>query len=186
MRLMRLFGASFWLRIGLAGSAAVGLGVAAIATSGPAFAATASSPGSTVASVVPSRVTPGTRVTFAVACANPDSSSATLVGQTLGLPEQIPMGNGAASGDFVVTVTLPSNIVPGTYHPEIDCSDGTSTSVTLHVTQLPSGGGAETGDGTTSTTTTTNTGLAVGGLVLIGVGAVAGGIALRRRSGNRP
>jgi len=184
MRLMRLFAASFWLRIGLAGSAAAGLGVAAIATSDPAFAATASSPGSTVASVVPSRVTPGTRVTFAVACANPDSTSATLFGQTLGLPEQIPMGNGAASGDFVVTVTLPSNIVPGTYHPEIDCSDGTSTSVTLHVTQLPSGGGAETGDGTT--TTTTNTGLAVGGLVLIGVGAVAGGIALRRRSSNRP
>ena len=49
---------------------------------------------------------------------------------------------------------------------------------------MPSGGGAETGDGTTSTTT--NTGLAVGGLVLIGVGAVAGGIALRRRSATGP
>ena len=182
MRLMRLFAASFWLSIGLAGSAAAGFGIAAIATSSPALAATASSPGNTVASVVPSRVTPGTRVTFAVACANPDSSSATLFGQTLGLPEQIPMENGAASGDFVVTVTLPNSIVPGTFHPRIDCSDGTSTSVTLHVTQMPSGGGAETGVGTTSTTT--NTGLAVGGLVLIGVGAVAGGIALRRRSGD--
>ena len=73
------------------------------------------------------------------------------------------MENGAASGDFVVTVTLPSSIVPGTFHPQIDCSDGTSTSVTLRVTQMPSGGGAQTGDGTTSTTT--NTGLAVGGLV---------------------
>lgn len=184
MRLMRLFAASFWLSIGLAGLAAAGLGAAAIAMSAPALAATASSPGSTVASVVPSRVTPATRVTFAVACANPDSSSATLFGQTLGLPEQIPMENGAASGDFVITVTLPISIVPGTYHPQIDCSDGTSTSVTLHVTRLPRGGGAETGDGTTSTTT--NTGLAVGGLALIAVGAVAGGIALRRRSGNRP
>ena len=184
MRLMRLFAASFWLSMGVAGSAAVGIGAAAIATSGPALAATTSSPGNTVASVVPSRVTPGTRVTFAVACANPDSSSATLLGQTLGLPGQIPMENGAASGDFIITVTLPTSIVPGTFHPEIDCSDGTSTSVTLHVMRLPRGGGAQTGEGTTSTTT--NTGLAVGGLALIAVGAVAGGIALRRRSGDRP
>ena len=36
-------------------------------------------------------VTPGSAVTFAVTCANPDSGSATLFGQTLGLPEQIPM-----------------------------------------------------------------------------------------------
>jgi hypothetical protein len=183
MRLMRLFTASFWLSIGLAGSVAVGLGIAAVAMSGPALAATASSPGNTVASVVPSRVTPGTRVTFAVACASVDASSATLFGQTLGLPEQIPMQNGAANGDFVITVTLPATIRPGTYHPDIDCSDGTSTSVTLHVTQMPSGGGAQTGDGATSTTT--NTGLAAGGIVLMAVGAVAGGIALRRRSGDR-
>jgi hypothetical protein len=181
MRLMRRFAASFWLTIGVTGSAALGLG-AVTAMSGPALAATVNSPGNTVASVVPATVTPGTRVTFAVACASVDSSSATLFGQTLGLPEQIPMQSGAASGDFVITVTLPASILPGTYHPDIDCSDGTSTNVALHVTQLPRGG-AQTGDGTTSTTT--NNGLAAGGLVLIGVGAVAGGIAMRRRSGRR-
>ena len=180
MRQVRRFAVSCWLSLSLAGSAALGLGAVAIATSGPALAAVSSSPGETVASVIPTTATPGSRITVAVSCASRDTGSATLFGQTLGLPEQIPMQPGVANGDFVITVTLPQNIQPATYHPDIDCSDGTSTSVTLHVTQMPSSGGAETGDGTTSTAT--NTGLAAGGLVLIAVGAVAGGIAMRRRS----
>lgn len=182
MRLMRRFAASCGLSISLAGSAALGLGVVAAALSGPALAATASPPGSAVAFADPSTVTPGTSVTFQVTCGSLQASSATLFGTTLGLPDQIPMDK-SSGGVFSVTVSLPGSIQPGTYRPDIDCSDGSSATASLRVTALPSGGGAETGDGTTSTTT--NTGLAAGGLVLIAVGAVAGGIALRRRSGPR-
>jgi hypothetical protein len=78
-----------------------------------------------------------------------------------------------------VPVTLPSTIRPATYNPDIDCSDGSSAVATLHVTTMPTGGGAETGSGTTSTGTDTS--LSAGGLALIAVGGVAGGVALRRR-----
>ncbi len=205
MRRMRRFAASLRLSAVLAGPAVLAvlavLGLAALVSvtsavlttgTAPALAASGGSatlaasgnpPGDTVASVVPSTATAGSRVTFAVSCASLDATSATLFGETLGLPEQIPMEAGSADGDFVITVTLPSGIAPGTYRPDIDCSDGTSTTATLMVSTMPAGGGAQTGDGTTSTTT--NTGLATGGLVLIGIGAVAGGIALRRRAAGR-
>jgi hypothetical protein len=181
MRLIRRFAASCGLSIGLAGSAALGLGAVAAALSGPALAATASPPGAAVAFADPSTVTPGSSVTFQVTCGSLQASSATLFGTTLGLPEQIPMTK-SSGGVFSVTVSLPGSIHPGTHRPDIDCSDGSSATPSLRVTALPGGGGAETGDGTTSTAT--NTGLAAGGLVLIAVGAVAGGIAMRRRSGS--
>jgi hypothetical protein len=178
MRLIRRFAALSWLSLSLVSSL---LGASALlsATSSPAMAAVAS-PAGTVAAVTPSTAAPGAKVTFAVSCASIDSTSATLFGTTLGLPEQIPMEAGAANGDFVITVTLPTDIQPGSYHPDIDCSDGTSATAALRVTALPAQGGAQTGAGTTSTKT--NTGLAAGGLVLIAVGAIAGGIAVRRRS----
>jgi hypothetical protein len=150
------------------------------AGSGPALAAAANPLGNTFAAVTPSTTTGGARVIFTVSCASPDTASATLFGTTLGLPEQIPMQAGASGGDFVAAVTLPSDLAPGTYQPNIDCSDGTSATATLRVTALPAEGGAQTGEGATSTQT--NTGLSAGGLALIAVGAVAGGIALRRRS----
>ncbi len=191
MRRLRRCAASLGLAAGLAGSTVLGLAVMATVSAAlmasdvpSALAAPGSgSSGHTVGSVSPSTTTPGSRVTFAVACASEDTSSATLFGQTLGLPEQIPMNAGDGDGDFAITVTLPAGIDPGVYHPDIDCSDGTSTSVRLRVTEFPAAGGAQTGDGTTSTTT--NTGLSAAGLVLIAVGAVAGGIALRRRSAGR-
>jgi len=179
MRLIRRFAASSWLRFSIISSVALGAGACAAATSVPALAAVTGPP--TVAAVNPSSTTPGTKVTFAVSCSSTTATSATLFGTTLGLPEQIPMQAGAASGDFLITVMLPSSIQPGTYHPSIDCSDGTSATATLQVTALPAQGGAQTGDGTTSTSQT-NSGLAAAGLVLIGVGAVAAGIAVRRRS----
>ena len=58
-----------------------------------------------------------------------------------------------------------------------------SASARIKVTPFPSQGGAATGDGTTSTQT--DNGPAYGGLALIGIGAVAGGIAVRRRSTRR-
>jgi hypothetical protein len=152
--------------------------------SAPASAATVGQPGSAVAFASPSTVTAGTAVTFQVTCGSLQATSATLFGTTLGLPQQIPMTKGSNGDVFAVTVTLPSTIRPGTFTPDIDCSDGSSATATLHVTAMPSGGGAETGDGTTSTAT--DTGLSAGGLALIAVGAVVGGIALRRRSGTRP
>jgi len=189
MRPTRRFAASGRLTTSLAGTAALGLGVIAAIVSGPALmsspalAATTSQPGGAVAVARPSTVTPGTAVTFQVTCGSLQATSATLFGTTLGLPEQIPMNKESNDDVFTVTVTLPSSTQPGTYNPDIDCSDGSSAVATLHVTAMPSGGGAQTGDGTTSTTT--NTGLSAGGLALIAIGAVAGGIALRRRSTTR-
>jgi len=184
MRLLRRVAASFWLTSGLVGLVAVAVTTLAFGAASPAQAARAYPARSTVAAVTPSATTPGTAVTFAVTCASPQAASATLFAATLGLPEQIPMEAGTASGAFVISVTLPTSIRPGIYRPDIDCSDGTSATATLRVTALPAQGGAQTGDGTTSTRT--NTGLAAVGLVLIAVGAVTGGIAIRRRtSGTR-
>ncbi len=180
MQLIRQFAVSVGLSVVLASSAAIGL---VTASQGSALAATVSSPGDASASADPSTATPGTAIAFHVTCAAFDASSATFFGTTLGLPDQVPMSK-QADGVFDVTVTLPGNIQPGTYHPDMDCSDGSSATATLIVTALPGQGGAETGDGSTSTQT--NTGLATLGLGLIAVGAVAGGIAVRRRgSGKR-
>ncbi len=178
MRLIRQFATLAGLSVALLSSGVTGTVALESATAGQAQAAVANPPGAT-GSVNPSTATPGTQVTFQVFCSSLNAASATLFGTTLGLPEQIPMNKGSVGGVFNITVTLPSSIQPGKYTPDMDCSDGSSATVTLMVTALPSPGGAQTGDGTTSTQT--NTGLAAAGLALISVGAVAGGIALRRR-----
>ncbi len=176
MRPFRQFAVFVGLTIGLLSAAALGAGTILVATAGPAAAA---SPGNATAAASPSTATAGSKVSFAVSCATTSASSATLFGTTLGLPALIPMGSSAASGKFMITVTLPSGIRPGTYTPAIDCSDGSSTTARLTVVSVAPKGGAQTGDGTTSTQT--NGGLSVVGLALIGAGAVAGGYALRRR-----
>jgi hypothetical protein len=136
----------------------------------------------------PSTATPGSKVTFTVNCdqgLNAGGADAILVGTTLGLPSRIPMNaiNGSLF-NFNITVTLPSTIVPSAYDPEILCPGGAaSANAALLVTPVPNGGAA-TGDGTTATATDSR--LALGGLVLIGVGALAGGFALRRRGTSRP
>ena len=186
MRLFGRFAASFWLSLAgpvLAGTALLGAG--ALASAGPAVAAAravSNSPGAS-ATADPGTATPGTSVTFQVFCTSLTASSATFVGTTLGLPEQIPMDKESGGGVFSITVTLPGNILPGVYHPDIDCSDGSSATARIKVTPFPSQGGAATGDGTTATQT--NNGLAYGGFALIGIGAVAGGIAVRRRATRR-
>jgi len=185
---MRLIGryTTFWLGLAapvLLGTAALGAGALATAAPAAASAGRLGNSGGASATADPSTATPGTAVTFQVFCASLTASSATFFGTTLGLPQQIPMDKESGGGVFSITVTLPGSLLPGTYHPDIDCSDGSSASARLKVTPFPSHGGAATGDGTTATQT--NSGLAVGGLALIGVGAIAGGIAMRRRHPTR-
>ena len=136
--------------------------------------------GGSTAFASPSTAAPGQRVMFVADCSPAAGmGNATLFGTTLGLPSRIPMNPSKGSSfDFSISVTLPSNLAAGTYHPNIDCPGATSATATLHVTRFPSGGAA-TGDGATATTT--NSTLATAGLALIGVGALAGGFALHRR-----
>jgi hypothetical protein len=155
----------------LAGVTALIAGTSAVlaAGTGPALATTANAPRSTLASVIPSTAIPRSRVTFAVYCTSPAATSATLHGRPIGLTKHIPMRPDTAAGDFTASVILPGSMQPGTYHPRIECSDGTSATARLLVPSFAAAGW------------TPGAWLRVGGLVLIGMGTVAGGIALRRR-----
>jgi hypothetical protein len=180
MRPARHPGAPASLRAGLLGSAAlVALGAATGAT---ARAAVADSGGAT-GLVNPGSATPGSSVTFQILCGSDQATSAIFFGTTLGLPEQIPMDAESGGAAFSATVTLPGSIRPGNYSPDMDCSDGSAASAPLKVTALPAGGGAQTGDGTTSTQT--DDGLAIAGLVIVGLGIMTGGVAIRRNSAAR-
>ena len=154
----------------LKGMIALIAGAPAVLAAGtvPAMATVANAPRTTLASVIPSTAIPRSRVTFAVYCTNPAATSATLHGRPLGLTRHIPMRPNTAAGDFTASVILPGSIRPGTYHPRIECSDGTSATARLLVPAFAPAGGMPGGAW-----------LRVGGLILIG--AVAAGIALRRR-----
>jgi hypothetical protein len=173
------------LTASLAASAALALGVMLASPSGPALAATSVRRGAAVAVATPATVTAGTAITLQVTCGSPQATSATLSGTKLGLPTQILMNSQPSGGGvFTLTVTLPGSMRPGTFDPAIDCSDGSSATASLRVvTATPSSASVQAGDETNSTAA--NAGLSAAGLALIGVGAVAGGIALRRRSGTR-
>jgi hypothetical protein len=148
-----------------------------IALLGGAPAALASTPAT---KVVPDPTSPGTSTTFGIVC--PGASAATLFGTTLSLPEQIPMQN-TGQGTFVATVRLPAGIEPGTYHPDIDCSNGQSATLTVRVNAVPAQA-PQTGAGTTSTTT--NGTLADIGFGVMGLGAAGAAYLLgRRRLGRR-
>jgi hypothetical protein len=180
MRLIRQLAAAAWPSVLVLGTAVTGAGTLVTATATPAQAATTNPLGGATGTVNPSSVTSGGSVTFQIFCASLDTASATLFGTPLGLPEQIPMDKEAAAGVFNATVSLSTRIRPGTYSVDMDCSDGSSASATLTVTAIPRPGvGVPTGDGTTSTQT--NTGLATGGLALVGAGVMTGMVALRRR-----
>jgi hypothetical protein len=98
----------------------------------PAFTVPAFAQGPVV-DVTPSVAKPGESVTFAITCDTTTASSAALFGTTLGLNQQIPMDPTTHSGEFVVTVSLPTSISPGNYSPSIDCSDGTARTASLTV-----------------------------------------------------
>jgi hypothetical protein len=175
MRAMRRFAVSLILS-SLGGVTALIAGTWAVlaAGTGPALATVANAPRSTLASVIPSTAVPRSRVTFAVYCTSPVATSATLHGRTLGLTGHITMRPDTAAGDFTVSVVLPGSIRPGTYHPRIRCSDGTSATARLLVPAFTSAGGTSTG-----------TWLTAGGLVLAGMGTVAAEFGLRRRKRRR-
>jgi hypothetical protein len=155
-----------------AGTSAVLVSLAS--ATGPAGATVTSAPRNTLASVIPSTAIPPSQVTFAVYCTSVRATSATLLGRTLGLTEHIRMRPNPAAGDFTVSVSLPGGIRPGTYHPSLKCSDGTSTTARLLVPAVGPASGTAGG-----------TWLTAGGLSLIGVGAATGGMALRRRKRGR-
>jgi hypothetical protein len=108
-------------------------GAATLAASAvPALTAPAFAQGPTVI-VTPSTVVPGANVTFTLTCDTPTAGSATLFGNTLGLPQRIPMNPTISPGQSIVTVTLPASISPGTYSPPLECSDGTMRTASLTV-----------------------------------------------------
>jgi hypothetical protein len=175
MRAMRRFAVSL-IFSSLGGVTALIAGASAVLAVGtaPALATVANAPRSTLASVIPSTAIPRSRVTFAVYCASPTATSATLHGRTLGLTKHITMRPDSAAGDFTASVILPGDIRPGTYHPRLGCSDGTSATARLLVPAFATAGG-----------TSAATWLTAGGLILIAMGTVAGDIALRRRKRGR-
>lgn len=165
--------------------AAVTAGLVAATLAGSAAGALAA--GGQSVNIFPNPSAPGTSTTFQVNCSSQmapgPATSATLEGTSLGLAPQIPMQPGGQANVFVTTVVLPTSIVPGSYNPDIDCSNGVTASATLTVNAQP-GPAPPTGDGTTSTAT--DTALTDVGLALLGLGAVVGGVVLRRRrSGSR-
>jgi hypothetical protein len=176
----RLAAGSFVVvRAAVPGLAALIAGTSAVlaCAGAPAMATAGNAPGSTLASVIPSTAVPSSRVTVTVYCASTGATSATLFGRTLGLTRHIRMRANRGAGDFTVSVMLPGSIRPGTYHPSVDCSDGTSTTARMLVPAFSDQPGS---------TTSAGTWLAAGGLILIGAGAVTGGIARRRRKSAHP
>ena len=168
-------------------AATAGLAAAILAGGAPAaLAGQAGVPGQTV-NIFPNPSAPGTSTTFQVNCSSQSSASpansANLSGTQLGLADQIPMQSTSQQNVFVTTVVLPTSLAPGTYNPEINCSNGVSASSTLQVNAVPSPA-PPTGDGVTSTAT--NGWLTDIGLGLLGVGAVTAGVIVRRhRTGSR-
>jgi hypothetical protein len=182
--------------MGLARSvaAAAGLTVAALAGPVPAALASGARPihslsditGNPDATVTPNPTAPGTATTFVVSCtsvtAGGNATAATLVGTTLGLPDQIAMQQASQPNQFVVTVNMPQSIGPGSFSPTINCNNGVSQTLNVQVNAVPSNAPA-TGDGSTSTVTDGK--LTVAGLGLLGAAAVAGGLVMRRRRPRR-
>src|SRR6202050_2663736 len=171
------------MRLARCAAAIAGLIMVVLLSGAPA--ALAGGGGPSPASVFPNPSTPGTSTTFTIDCstaADTPCTSATLDGSPPGLPAQIPMQPGSQTDMFVATVVLPSSLAPGTYSPEITCSNGVAATPTLTVNAVP-GKAPQTGDGTTSTAT--NTALANVGYGLLGAGALAGCVMLRRRWSGR-
>jgi MYXO-CTERM domain-containing protein len=138
--------------------------------------------GGRTVNIFPNPSAPGTSTTFQVNCGSQSAAgpatSATLEGSSLGLAAQVPMQSGGQTNEFVTTVVLPTSLSPGTYSPDIVCSNGVTASAALTVNAVPTPAPV-TGDGTTATAT--NSMLTNVGFALLGLGAIVGGVLLRRR-----
>lgn len=182
------------MRLARSVAAAAGLIVAALAGPVPAALASGARPNHRMpdittnpdATVTPNPTAPGTATTFVVTCnsltAGGNATAATLAGTPLGLPDQIPMQQASQPNQFVVTVTMPQSIGPGSFSPTINCNNGVTQTVTMEVSAVP-GSAPATGDGSTSTVTDGK--LTVAGLGLLGIAAVVGGLVMRRRRPGR-
>jgi hypothetical protein len=152
----------------------------------PAFAA-----GPTIY-VSPAVAGPGWSVFVSAVCVKADgkdaSTSATLFGVTLGLSEHIPMSASTHKGVFETTIKLPGGILPGTYSPSVDCSNGWSgtakiTVATVKPAVVVPSGAPVTGDGITSTAM--GGPLTAVGVGILGLSGVLGAVyANRRRKAN--
>jgi hypothetical protein len=125
-------------------------------------------------SVEPKVVQRGDDTNFFIECGS-SSSSASLTGTPLGIAHNISMEK-LTSREFDLDITVPNSAARGTYHIDMQCSDGSFTTVSLVVSPH---GGADTGDGAMSGGAST-VALAGGGLLIVGAG-VGGVLLLRRR-----
>jgi MYXO-CTERM domain-containing protein len=91
------------------------------------------------------------------------------------------MASATRKGVFVVTVRLPGNIAAGSYAPSVDCSNGISGTgtLTVHAGAVIPVGVPVTGDGVTSTAT--GGPLTAAGIGVLGLSALFGALAARRR-----
>jgi hypothetical protein len=159
-------------------------------TVNPATPVTPSAPA--VAQVSPQVAAPGNNVNIVAVC-GAGATSATFYGTTLGL-SQIPM-TPMSPRHFSATVSLPTDISPGTYSPSITCNNQNNqvtNNVTTSITVNPAPGPPLpigpplTGDGVTSSVT--GGPFALAGVALLGTGSLAVGafvIRKRLRSGTR-
>jgi hypothetical protein len=170
------------MRLVTAAVAAACLAGAVVASAAAVPAASAAIAGLPITHITPNPSAPGTATTFTVFCGR-DAKSATLFGTTLGLADLNTMNSapGARAGTFVITLALPPNIAPRTYHPGVECSNGLMGNATMHVSPVPVRA-PETGDGTTATETGSVLEPVGYGLIAIGVLVLTGALALRRRT----
>jgi len=166
------------MRLVTAVVAAACLAGAVAASAAAVPAASAAIAGLPITHITPNPSAPGTATTFTVFCGR-DAKSATLFGTTLGLADLNTMNSTPTAGTFAITLELPPNIAPGTYHPGVECSNGLTGNATLHVSPVPVRA-PETGDGATATET--GSVLEPIGYGLIAIGVLTGALALRRRT----
>jgi hypothetical protein len=155
------------LRARLASLAGISFAAATVAILVPTEASAATTTAN------PRFIAAGQHTTLTIRCLGAPGS-ATLTGTEVGLPSNIAMDK-RATGKFSVTTYIPRNTMPGAYEITMQCSNGDSGSVSIHVSPR---GGPDTGDGAASGVDMTT---AVVGGGAVALAAVGGAIMLGRR-----
>lgn len=128
------------------------------------------------AQVSPNPVLAGQQIEVVATCAA-GVASATISAASLGGASDIPMLKSTASStEWVVTLTIPAETVPGTYDLGGTCGDGTGfmTQIIVATTEGPMGGGGSTSSGP-------NVALLSIGIALLSLALIAGALLMRRR-----